>query len=104
MGKVTRKEIISACISTLENSNFQTDFRMRPINKWPNGKGFGWAFDKKIKMIYTFTMEKNTIKVVSYAGDAYGVVWQYELPENITANEVAEIFMMEFKNYLSIAV
>lgn len=101
MKKVTNKEIINGCINVLENSNYRTEFGMRPINRWSNGKGFGWTFDKKIKMIFTFTIEKMNIKVIAYSGDSYGKIWDYDIPSNATANNMVEMFEMEFQKYLT---
>ena len=101
MSKITRKEIINACISVLENGNYQKDFGMRPISKWENGKGFGWTFDKRIKMVYTFTMEKDVIKTYLYGGDSYGVLWEYKVPQNTTAKEISERFIAEVNGNIS---
>ena len=101
MNKLTRKEVINACVSVLEEGNYQKEFGMRPISKWENGKGFGWAFDKKIKMVYTFTMEKGFIKVYLYGGDSYGILWEYEVPQNMSAKEIAERFISEVNCHIS---
>ena len=101
MSKLTRKEVINACISVLEEGNYQKEFGMRPISKWENGKGFGWTFDKKIKMIYTFTMEKGLIKAYLYGGDSYGVLWEYEVQQNMSAKEIAERFISEINGHIS---
>ena len=96
-----KRGYINACISVLENGNYQNDFGMRPISKWENGKGFGWTFDKRIKMIYTFTMEKDIIKTYLYGGDSYGVLWEYKVPQNVTAKEISERFITEVNNNIS---
>ena len=55
---------------------------------------------EKFKGVFTFKMEKGTIKVVIYTGDAYGCVWNYEVPSNSTTNEVAETFKSNYQEYL----
>lgn len=98
MKKVTRKEIIDACIGILENKGFRSQ---RSISKWKDGKGFGWDIDtKKFKGVFNFKMETGTINVVIYTGDAYGCVWNYEVPSNSTTNEVAETFKRNYQEYL----